>query len=43
MTILKKVPIPGFCFRKNQRLSVQTLTIRVTTPMDKFIFKEIPC
>ena len=40
--MLNNVPIPGFCFRKNHKLRVQTLTIKVTTPIDKLIFKEIP-
>ena len=43
ITILKAVPIPGFCFKKNQRLKVQTLTKKVTTPIDKSIFNDIPC
>ena len=34
--------MPGFCFKKNHRLKVQTLTIKVTTPIDKSIFNEIP-
>ena len=42
MIILKTVPIPGFCFKKIQKLKVQTLTIKVTTPIDKSIFNEIP-
>ena len=42
MMMLKTVPMPGFCFRKNHRLRVQTLTIKVTTPIDKSIFNEIP-
>ena len=42
MMILKTVPIPGFCFKKNQRHRVQTLTIKVTTPIDKLMFNEIP-
>ena len=41
--ILKTVPMPGFCFKKNHKLSVQTLTIKVTIPIDKFIFNDIPC
>ena len=40
--MLKTVPIPGFCFRKNHRLRVQTLTIKVTTPIDRSTFNEIP-
>ena len=40
--MLNNVPMPGFCFRKNHKLRVQTLTIKVTTPIDKLIFKEIP-
>ena len=43
MIILKTVPMPGFCLKKNHRLSVQTLTIKVTTPIDKLMFNEIPC
>ena len=34
--------LPGFCFKKNHRLKVQTLTIKVTTPIDKSIFNDIP-
>ena len=34
--------MPGFCLRKSQRLKVQTLTIKVTTPIDRLIFNEIP-
>ena len=40
--ILKTVPIPGFCFKKNQKLRVQTLTIKVTIPIDRLIFNDIP-
>ena len=43
ITILKTVPMPGFCFKKNHRPKVQRLTIKVTTPIDKSIFNEIPC
>ena len=42
MIMLKIVPMPGFCFRKNHRLKVQRLTIKVTTPIDKSIFNYIP-
>ena len=40
--MLKTVPMPGFCFKKNHKLRVQTLTIKVTIPIDKSIFNEIP-
>ena len=42
MMILKTVPMPGFCFKKNHKDNVQTLTIKVTTPIDKSTFNEIP-
>ena len=43
MIILKAVPMPGFCYKKNHNPRVQTLTIKVTTPIDKSTFKDIPC
>ena len=42
MIMLKIVPMPGFCLKKNHKLNVQTLTIKVTIPIDKLIFNEIP-
>ena len=42
MIMLKIVPMPGFCFKKNHSPRVHTLTIKVTTPIDKSIFNDIP-
>ena len=40
---LSKVPIPGFWSKNIQKNNTAKLIKRVTVPIEKSIFKEIPC
>ena len=40
---LRKVPIPGFWSKNIQKNNTAKLIKRVTVPIEKPIFKEIPC
>ena len=42
-TIFKIVPKPGFCFKGYHSIKTIKLTINVVTPIDKLVWKEIPC
>ena len=39
---LSIVPIPGFCFKGNQKIKTTKLINKVIVPIDKFTFNEIP-
>ena len=41
--IFKIVPNPGFCFKGYQNIKTTKLTKNVVTPIDRFVWKEIPC
>ena len=36
------VPIPGFCFKKNQINNTSKLIIKSATPVDKLVLSETP-
>ena len=40
---LSRVPIPGFWFKNIQKNNTAKLIKKVTVPIEKSIFKEIPC
>lgn len=43
MNTFNIVPIPGCCFKGNQRIRTLKLTMKVEKPIVQFVEYEIPC